>query len=108
MEPQKKQFRGISRLQKSILKVMPRERANRGLDTRKKGDSIAFERNMAEYDTFENAHKSVQDLDKEYNALHDSDKEHGVAVVRGGAVRRVRDGSLPSVTTKEDLGKKKK
>jgi hypothetical protein len=107
MEPKNKQFRGLSRLQKSILKVMPREKANQGLDTRKKGDKIAFERNMAEYDTFENANKNVKDLDKAYKALPESDKEHGVAVARGGAVRRVKGGNLPSITTKEDLDKKK-
>ena len=109
MEPNGKQFRGLTGLQRSVLKQLPRDKVNDPM----LGDSSpaakgAFERNMAEHDVFENANKSVRQLDAEYKKLHPTDQRDGVAVARGGAVRRARDGSMPSFVRKEDLNKKKK
>lgn len=107
MEPKSRQFRKLTGLQKSVLNQLPREKVNEPLSSdRRPAAKRAFERNMAEADVFENAGKSVQQLDKEYKALHPTDQKDGVAVARGGAVRRARDGSMPSFVRKEDLDKK--
>lgn len=107
MEPQSKQFRGLTGLQRSVLNQLPREKVNEPMaNDRSPAAKAAFERNMAEADVFENANKSVKQLDAEYKKLHPTDQKDGVAVARGGAVRRARDGSMPSFVRKEDLDKK--
>jgi hypothetical protein len=104
MEPQSKQFRGLTGLQKSVLNQLPREKVNEPMgNDRSPLARRVFERNMAEADVFENANKSVKQLDAEYRKMHPTDQEDGVAVARGGAVRRARDGSMPSFVRKEDL-----
>jgi hypothetical protein len=92
-----------------VLKQLPREKVNEPLASdRSPAARGAFERNMAEADVFENANKSVKQLDADYRKLHPTDQVDGVAVARGGAVRRARDGSMPSFVRKEDLNKKSK
>jgi hypothetical protein len=112
MEPKNRQFKRLTGLQKSVVdhpNVLSRANDSM-LSERGKGTlgSRAFERNMAEMDTFNNAERSIKDLDKEYKALPEDEKEHGVAVIRGGALARVRGGNLPSIVDKDRLNEARK
>lgn len=113
MEPKKKQFRlsGLQKRVRDIPDLLSRKNDSllskiSGPGEKKNVADRAFERNMAEMDVFNNAERSIKDMDKEYKKMSKEDKEYGVAVARGGAVARARAGNLPSLIGKEDLDNK--